>query len=143
MDRRRVSPPPLQLTSSSPLFPPSNLFSHAPSPLSPSPHSSEILASLTLWHCTSTFPSSLYPYRNRSPQGPTNYHSQPSNYIQIPTGFTYNPFEIIPTPRAWIKGTCNLKWWRERGSGGHFFAMENPVGFVEDLRECFREIWKD
>ncbi|KAK0546345.1 hypothetical protein OC861_005310 [Tilletia horrida] len=105
------------------------------------PSESEVLTSLTLWWLTDTMGRSLYPYRNRPPLGVQTVIGLPENYIRVPTGHSDFPKEIIPSPRAWIEGTCNLKWYRVHSSGGHFAAMEKPDDFVQDLRECFASIY--
>ncbi|KAK0538059.1 hypothetical protein OC842_001406 [Tilletia horrida] len=105
------------------------------------PSESEILTSLTLWWCTDTMPRSLYPYRNRPPLGVQAVIALPENYIRCPVGHSDFPKEILPAPKRWIQDTCNLKWYRIHGSGGHFAAMEKPAVFVEDMRECFASIY--
>ncbi|CAD6976472.1 unnamed protein product [Tilletia controversa] len=105
------------------------------------PSESEILTSLTLWWCTDTMPRSLYPYRNRPPLGVQSVIARPENFIKCPTGHSDFPKEIIPSPKKWIEGTCNLTWYRVHNSGGHFAAMEKPDLFVEDMRDCFGSIY--
>ncbi|PWN43642.1 alpha/beta-hydrolase [Ceraceosorus guamensis] len=106
------------------------------------PPDSEILASLTLWWCTDTMARSLYPYRNRPASGLQGVISRPENRIPCPFGYTDNPYEIMPAPKEWIRSTVdNFAWYRKHEQGGHFFAMERPAAFVEDVRDCFAEIW--
>ncbi|KAE8228758.1 hypothetical protein CF326_g6299 [Tilletia indica] len=105
------------------------------------PSDSEILTSLTLWWCTDTMPRSLYPYRNRPPLGAQSVIGRPENFIKCPTGHSDHPKEIMPSPKKWVEGTCNLKWYRVHSSGGHFAAMEKPDLFVEDMRDCFGSIY--
>ncbi|PWZ01176.1 alpha/beta-hydrolase [Testicularia cyperi] len=105
------------------------------------PSISTILSSLTLYETTQTLPRSFYPYRNRDPRGPSAIASDPSNYISQPTGFSNFPLEIIPVPKSFVQATVNLQWYSAKSRGGHFAAMEEPRLFVEDVADCFAEIW--
>lgn len=33
--------------------------------------------------------------------------------------------------------TCNIQFWRQHRSGGHFIAWERPEALVEDVAEFF------
>ncbi|KAN0062036.1 hypothetical protein ACQY0O_006031 [Thecaphora frezii] len=100
----------------------------------------DILTSLTLWELTGTLPRSLYPYRNRPPQGMSAVVSDPRNYIGCPVGFSdFN--DIISVPRNFVEASVNLRWWRRHRRGGHFAAFEVPHEFTRDLQDCFAVIW--
>jgi len=61
--------------------------------------------------------------------------------VDIPTGCSSFPKEIVPTPRAWAETRySNIKYWNEVAKGGHFAAFEQPELFVQELRACFRAI---
>ena len=59
--------------------------------------------------------------------------------VELPTGCSIFPKEIVPTPRAWAEQRyANIVYWNELAKGGHFAAFEQPELFVEELRTCFR-----
>lgn len=95
-----------------------------------------IFESLTLWWCTETMVRALYPYRNRDvKEGPMTAVGRPENFIHVPTGYSMAPYELIPSPLAWSKGTANIVWHREHEKGGHFLASERPDKYVADVRD--------
>ncbi len=54
--------------------------------------------------------------------------------IDIPSGFTVYPKEIVPPVRRWCEATfTNIVSWNERQKGGHFAAFEQPESFVADV----------
>jgi pimeloyl-ACP methyl ester carboxylesterase len=58
--------------------------------------------------------------------------------VDIPSGFTVYPEEIVPPVRHWVEGAyTDIRHWREQPRGGHFAAFEVPELFVADLEECF------
>jgi epoxide hydrolase len=62
-----------------------------------------------------------------------------SQGVQLPTGCSIFPKEIVPTPRSWAeKRYRNIVYWNELDRGGHFAAFEQPELFVKELRACFR-----
>jgi pimeloyl-ACP methyl ester carboxylesterase len=64
---------------------------------------------------------------------------QQSGPVEVPTGVTVFPKEIIRPSRRWAeKAYPNLGWFEEVERGGHFAALEQPELFVEQLRGCFR-----
>ena len=59
--------------------------------------------------------------------------------IELPTGCSIFPKEIVATPRSWAEQRyTNIVYWNELERGGHFAAFEQPELFVEELRTCFR-----
>ncbi|MYE80825.1 MAG: epoxide hydrolase [Gammaproteobacteria bacterium] len=59
--------------------------------------------------------------------------------VEVPTGCSIFPKEIVPTPRSWAEQRYgNIVYWNELDRGGHFAAFEQPELFVEELRRCFR-----
>jgi epoxide hydrolase len=59
--------------------------------------------------------------------------------VQLPTGCSIFPKEIVPTPRSWAeKRYRSIVYWNELDRGGHFAAFEQPEIFVKELRMCFR-----
>lgn len=58
--------------------------------------------------------------------------------VELPTGCSIFPKEIVPTPRGWAEQRYrNIVYWNELDRGGHFAAFEQPQRFVEELRACF------
>ena len=61
------------------------------------------------------------------------------NAVQLPTGCSIFPKEIVPTPRSWAEQRyANIVYWNELDRGGHFAAFEQPELFTAELRNCFR-----
>ncbi len=61
------------------------------------------------------------------------------NSVQIPTGASIFPKEIVATPRSWAEGRfSNIVYWNELAKGGHFAAFEQPEQFISEVRSCFR-----
>ncbi|SJX64399.1 related to epoxide hydrolase [Sporisorium reilianum f. sp. reilianum] len=105
------------------------------------PDFSTILANLTLYETTDTIAGSFYPYRNRHPRGPSEVASDPSSFVKQPAGYSSFPMEIIQAPESFVRASVNLRWYRRHERGGHFAALEEPAVFVQDLVDCFGEIW--
>ncbi len=58
--------------------------------------------------------------------------------IQLPSGATIFPKEIVATPREWAEDRFpNIVYWNEVDRGGHFAAFEQPEIYVRELRACF------
>ncbi len=62
-----------------------------------------------------------------------------SGRVDVPTGYSHQPFELMQTPRAWAEKRYRIVHWKEQERGGHFACFERPVQFVEDLR-MFRRV---
>jgi pimeloyl-ACP methyl ester carboxylesterase len=61
--------------------------------------------------------------------------------VTIPTGCSIFPKEIFRSSRRWAeKRFTNLIHWNELEAGGHFAALEQPETFVDEIRECFRQM---
>ena len=59
--------------------------------------------------------------------------------IAMPVGCTIYPKEIFRSSRRWAeKRYTQLVYWNEPDKGGHFAAIEQPEGFVTEVRNCFR-----
>ena len=58
--------------------------------------------------------------------------------VQLATGASIFPKEIVPTPRSWAEQRfANIVYWNELEKGGHFAAFEQPETFVAEVRACF------
>ncbi|MFO0689835.1 MAG: alpha/beta fold hydrolase [Myxococcota bacterium] len=62
-----------------------------------------------------------------------------SGRVDVPTGYSHQPYELMQTPRAWAEKRYRIVHWKEQERGGHFAAFERPRQFVEDLR-AFRRV---
>ena len=61
--------------------------------------------------------------------------------IAVPMGGTIFPKEIFRSSRRWAeKRFSNIIYWNEENKGGHFAAFERPDQFVEEVRNCFRDV---
>jgi pimeloyl-ACP methyl ester carboxylesterase len=59
----------------------------------------------------------------------------------LPTGFTMAPQEHVRKSRRWLERRYgNVVHFNELPAGGHFAALEQPDGFVEDVRATFRTL---
>ncbi|MCU0311777.1 MAG: epoxide hydrolase [Acidimicrobiales bacterium] len=54
--------------------------------------------------------------------------------VDVATGHTVYPFELLQTPRAWAEKAYDLVYWGEQARGGHFAAFERPGPFVDEVR---------
>jgi len=61
--------------------------------------------------------------------------------LDLPVGCSIFPKEIIPAARRWAeKYYRNLIYWNKLERGGHFAAFEQPVLFVQEMRNCFSRL---
>ncbi|MEE2784227.1 MAG: epoxide hydrolase [Pseudomonadota bacterium] len=61
--------------------------------------------------------------------------------IDAPMGGTIFPKEIFRTSRRFAeKMYTNIVYWEEKDAGGHFAAFEQPDVYVDEVRNCFRQI---
>ncbi|KAK1846046.1 putative epoxide hydrolase [Colletotrichum chrysophilum] len=124
------------------------------------PSMDEILASVTLYWLTQTFPRGVYPYRQEViddthgsmtdaecrrviKDGAKRYmfHPDPKYYCEKPMGYSWFPYEIVPVPKAWAATTGNLVWYRSHEKGGHFAALEQPEALLDDVEEFLKQVW--
>jgi pimeloyl-ACP methyl ester carboxylesterase len=65
---------------------------------------------------------------------------QAGGRVDLPTGITVFPKEIIRPSQRWAEKVYgDLRWFEEVDRGGHFAALEQPELFVDQLRSCFRQ----
>ena len=58
--------------------------------------------------------------------------------MQIPTGCSIYPKEIIRCSRRWAEQRYeDIQYWNELDKGGHFAAWEQPEIFVGEMRAAF------
>ena len=59
--------------------------------------------------------------------------------VELPTGVSSFPKEIVRTPRAWAeKRYTNIQYWHDMDKGGHFAAFEQPELFVAEMRSWLK-----
>ena len=95
----------------------------------------QLLTNLMLYWLPNTIHSSARLYYE---SGAAGVHATDpwTGRIEVPTGYTVYPKELMFTPRAWAERRYRLVYWAEQKRGGHFAAFEQPVAFADDLR-CF------
>jgi len=96
----------------------------------------ELLTLVTIYWVTETIGSSLRLYYETFGSAPV-----PPVYprIEVPTGVAvFN--EANRPPRELAEPYFDLRRWTDMERGGHFPAMENPEGLVNEVREFFRPL---
>lgn len=55
--------------------------------------------------------------------------------------FTYWLFlhQLWLYPREWMEETCNIQFWKQHKSGGHFIAWERPEALCADITEFYNK----
>jgi len=68
-----------------------------------------------------------------------SFGGAPRNPVEVPTGCSMYPGEIITTSRRWAENRYkNIQYWNHVDRGGHFAAWEVPDLFVAELRAAFQ-----
>jgi pimeloyl-ACP methyl ester carboxylesterase len=94
----------------------------------------EILTNVTIYWLTKTIGSSMRMYRANAAIPP----AQLARRVQVPSGFSLFPADIVRPPRAWLERTANVVRVSEPARGGHFAPIEEPELYAEELRAFFR-----
>jgi pimeloyl-ACP methyl ester carboxylesterase len=94
----------------------------------------EILTNLTIYWLTGTIGSSMRMYRANAAI-PLAQHAR---RVEVPSGFSLFPGDVVLPPRAWLERTANTVRVTEPPRGGHFAAFEEPEIYARELREFFR-----
>lgn len=94
----------------------------------------EILTNITIYWLTETIGSSMRMYRANGAIPP----AQLARRVEVPSGFTLFPGDIVRPPRAWLDRTANTVRVTEPEGGGHFAAFEEPEIYARELRDFFR-----
>lgn len=95
----------------------------------------ELLTNIMLYWATETVRSSFTPYFDEDEKSPPK-----PGKINVPTGVSIFPKDIVPAPREFAERFYDLQHWVEMPSGGHFAALEEPELLAEDLRAFFRPL---
>ena len=94
----------------------------------------EILTNVTVYWLTGTIGSSMRMYRANAAIPP----AQLARRVEVPSGFSLFPGDIVRPPRAWLERTANVVRVTEPERGGHFAPFEEPELYAEELRAFFR-----
>ncbi|OJI97565.1 hypothetical protein ASPVEDRAFT_59247 [Aspergillus versicolor CBS 583.65] len=69
-----------------------------------------------------------------------NPASMLGRYISQPVGGSLFPKELWLYPREWMEEACNIQFWRQHRTGGHFIAWERPDVLADDVAEFFGQV---
>ncbi len=94
----------------------------------------EILTDVTLYWITATIGSSMRMYQANS----AIPAEQLARRVEVPSGFSIFPGDVVRPPRAWLERTANVVRVTEPARGGHFAPFEEPELYAQELREFFR-----
>jgi pimeloyl-ACP methyl ester carboxylesterase len=98
----------------------------------------QLLANIALYWFTGAIGSSFWPYYARM-HGP--WHVPPGETVDVPTGFTAFPREILRPPRSMAARVyTDLRRWTVMAKGGHFAAMEQPEALADEIFAFFRPL---
>ncbi|KAI0128325.1 Alpha/Beta hydrolase protein [Xylariales sp. AK1849] len=92
-----------------------------------------ILADVTLYWFTETFPRCIYPYRDIQ-------RGDIRAYVSKPSGYSFFPKELMPMPISWVATSCNLVSAVTHTSGGHFAALEKPDELLSDIEGFIKKV---
>ena len=94
----------------------------------------EILTNVMIYWLTDTIGSSMRMYRANAGIAP----EQLARRVEVPSGFSLFPGDIVRPPRAWLERSTNLARVTYPERGGHFAPIEQPELYARELREFFR-----
>jgi len=94
----------------------------------------EILTNVTLYWLKGTIGSSMRMYHANAAI-PAAQHAR---RVEVPSGFSLFPADILHPPRAWLERMANVVRIGEPDRGGHFAPFEEPELYARELREFFR-----
>ncbi|KAH0387653.1 alpha/beta-hydrolase, partial [Aureobasidium melanogenum] len=101
-----------------------------------------ILTTASLYYFTGCImPSMLTYYENIPHEEFASFTTSPENRIKVPYGYTSFFWDTEPSSKRAVERTGNLVYYKERDDGGHFAALEQPEGLMEDLRELAAQEW--
>ena len=93
----------------------------------------DILTNLSIYWFTGTIGSSMRMYHANALIPPEQY----ARRVDVPSGFSSFPGDIVRTPRAWLERVTNLVRYVEPPRGGHFAPYEVPELYAQELRDFF------
>ncbi|KAJ8608708.1 hypothetical protein MRB53_039510 [Persea americana] len=111
----------------------------------------KILEGVSLYWLTDTYARCMYHnrgmgYPEENPKRANMGALTSGKSFQLPhvdksCGYSMFAKEIVPVPKSWAEKTCNLIFFNEHGSGGHFAAMEKPKELLSDVEEYVKLAW--
>ena len=122
-----------------------------------------ILATASLYYFTDCImPSMLCYYENVRHENFASFAMEEHNRITVPFGYTSFYWDTEPSSKRAVERTGNLVFYKgkppvhllsvhftdsntlaERNDGGHYAALEDPDGIIEDVRELAAQEWKN
>jgi pimeloyl-ACP methyl ester carboxylesterase len=97
----------------------------------------ELLTNATIYWVSGTIRSSMHYYLEHRRNPPVAVRPE---RIDVPTGVAMFPGEVMRVPRRAVARKYDLRRWTDMPRGGHFAAMEQPDGLVDDVRAFFRPL---
>jgi pimeloyl-ACP methyl ester carboxylesterase len=94
----------------------------------------EILTNVTIYWLTGTIGSAMRMYSVNGAIPP----AQHARRVEVPSGFTLFPGDLVRPPRAWLDRIANVTRVTEAPRGGHFAPFEQPELYAQELRDFFR-----
>jgi pimeloyl-ACP methyl ester carboxylesterase len=94
----------------------------------------EILTNFSIYWFTRTIGSSMRMYHANALIPP----EQLARRVEVPSGFSLFPGDLVRPPRAWLERTTNLQYFSQLEEGGHFAPFEVPELYAQELRAFFR-----
>lgn len=94
----------------------------------------EILTNVMIYWLTGTIGSAMRMY-NVNAAISVEQHAR---RVEVPSGFSLFPGDLVRPPRAWIERLTNAVRVTEPERGGHFAPFETPELYAEELRAFFR-----
>ncbi|GJJ09128.1 hypothetical protein Clacol_003350 [Clathrus columnatus] len=112
----------------------------------------DVINNVVLYYLSGCFPTSVMIYHQGTAernQMRALHNGEAQWKVKSKIGFTLfipvpHTLQIVSAaPRAYIQAAGPLVFYKERSSGGHFAALDNPDGLVEDLREFLSSHWEN
>ena len=94
----------------------------------------ELLDNIMLYWCNTSAASSARLYWE-------SFNDLCLDEVTLASGCSIYPHELFRSSRRWAERRFkNLIHWNELDKGGHFAAFEVPETFVNEVRNCFRQL---
>lgn len=94
----------------------------------------DVLTLLSIYWFTGTIGSSARMYAANA----AIPAAQLTRRVEVPSGFSLFPGDIVRPPRAWLERTADAVSVTEPARGGHFAPFEEPELYARELRTFFR-----
>jgi pimeloyl-ACP methyl ester carboxylesterase len=95
----------------------------------------ELLTNITIYWVTRTIHSACRTYYESMRDLPKT-----AQRIEVPTGVSQFPKELVLAPREFAERFFNVQRWKDLPRGGHFAALEEPDLLASEIREFFRPL---